>query len=168
MTCSRVIIIHKGRIEACDTPENLLGQIRQAGGVVVEAKVGSDNGAEELKKISGVRDVTTDSDGDWKIFSLRVESGRRCARGNFSTWPRRAAGPCANYRSAAPRSKTCSSRSRIRMKHEEHFDVRICRSNQLIQRSEDLARPASRSGDVNQHPMRGPSPSSRFGMTRPI
>src|SRR5207237_9544648 len=75
MTCSRVIIIHKGRIEACDTPGNLLGQIRQAGGVVVEAKVGSDNGADELKKISGVRDVATESDGDWKTFSLRVESG---------------------------------------------------------------------------------------------
>jgi ABC-2 type transport system ATP-binding protein len=75
MTCTRVIIIHKGRIEACDTPENLLGQIRQAGGVVVEAKVGKDNGAEELKKISGVRDVTIDHEGDWKIFSLRVESG---------------------------------------------------------------------------------------------
>lgn len=75
MTCSRVIIIHKGRIEACDTPENLLGQIRQAGGVVIEAKTGNDNGAEELRKISGVRDVTTDANGDWKIFSLRVESG---------------------------------------------------------------------------------------------
>jgi ABC-2 type transport system ATP-binding protein len=75
MTCSRVIIIHKGRIEACDTPENLLGQIRQAGGVLVEAKTGSDNGAEELKKISGVRDVVSDTDGDWKILSLRVESG---------------------------------------------------------------------------------------------
>jgi len=75
MTCSRVIIIHKGRIEACDTPENLLGRIRQAGGVVVEAKVGSDNGADELKRISGVRDVTTEVDGNWKIFSLRVESG---------------------------------------------------------------------------------------------
>ena len=75
MTCSRVVIIHKGRIEACDTPENLLGQIRQAGGVVVEAKVGNDNGAEELSKISGVRDVTSDVDGDWKRFSLRVESG---------------------------------------------------------------------------------------------
>ena len=75
MTCSRVIIIHQGRIEACDTPENLLSQIRQAGGVVVEAKIGNDNGAEELKKISGVRDVATETDGDWKIFSLRVESG---------------------------------------------------------------------------------------------
>ncbi|MFL6513481.1 MAG: ATP-binding cassette domain-containing protein [Chthoniobacterales bacterium] len=75
MTCTRVIIIHKGQIEACDTPENLLGQIRQAGGVIVEAKVGNDNGVEELKKISGVRDVSTDQDGDWKVFSLRVESG---------------------------------------------------------------------------------------------
>ena len=75
MTCSRVIIIHKGRIEACDTPENLLGQLRQAGGVMLEAKVGNDNGAEELKKIAAVRDVATDADGDWKIFSLRVESG---------------------------------------------------------------------------------------------
>jgi ABC-2 type transport system ATP-binding protein len=74
MTCSRVIIIHKGRIEACDTPENLLGKIRQAGGVILEAKVGPDNGAEELRKVSGVRDVIVDADGDWKIFSLRVES----------------------------------------------------------------------------------------------
>ena len=75
MTCSRVVIIHKGRIQACDTPDNLLGQIRQAGGVVVEAKVGSDDGASELKKISGVRDVTTNIDGGWNLFSLRVESG---------------------------------------------------------------------------------------------
>ena len=43
--------------------------------MVVEAKVGSDNGTEELKRIPGVRDVDTTQDGDWKIFSLRVESG---------------------------------------------------------------------------------------------
>ncbi|MFN2507921.1 MAG: ATP-binding cassette domain-containing protein [Chthoniobacterales bacterium] len=75
MTCSRVIIINKGRIEACDTPENLLGEIRTSGGVVLEAKVGAENGAEELKKIQGVRDVTTRSDGDWQTFSIRVEAG---------------------------------------------------------------------------------------------
>jgi ABC-2 type transport system ATP-binding protein len=75
MTCSRVIIIHKGRIEVCDTPDNLLGKIRQAGGVIVEARVGNDDGAEELKKIAGVRDVITDGEDDWKRFSLRVESG---------------------------------------------------------------------------------------------
>src|SRR5256886_4147609 len=75
MTCSRVIIVHRGRIEACDTPENLLGKIRQAGGVELEAKVGNDNGEEQLKKIPGVRDVVTESGDDWKKFSLRVESG---------------------------------------------------------------------------------------------
>ncbi|MDQ6913236.1 MAG: ABC transporter ATP-binding protein, partial [Verrucomicrobiota bacterium] len=75
MTCSRVIIINKGRIEACDTPQNLLGEIRTAGGVFVEAKVGNDNGAEQLKQIPGVRDVTEKTDGDWHRFSLRVESG---------------------------------------------------------------------------------------------
>src|SRR2546429_1854421 len=66
MTCSRVVIIHKGRIEACDTPVNLLSQIRQAGGVLVEAKIGSDNGAQELKKISGVRDVITNQEAGWQ------------------------------------------------------------------------------------------------------
>ena len=75
MTCSRVIIIHRGRIEASDTPENLLGQIRQAGGVMVEAQVGKDDGAVELRKIRGVRDVNEEGEGDWRTFSLRVESG---------------------------------------------------------------------------------------------
>src|SRR5689334_6740752 len=75
MTCSRVIIVHRGRIEACDTPENLMGKIRQAGGVIVEAKTGNDDGIEQLKKIAGVRDVSSEMDGDWNVFSLRVESG---------------------------------------------------------------------------------------------
>src|SRR5207302_10537882 len=64
-----------GRIEACDTPQNLLDEIRTAGGVFLEAKVGNDNGIEQLKQIPGVRDVTKTSDGDWEKFSLRVESG---------------------------------------------------------------------------------------------
>ena len=75
MTCSRVIIINKGRIEACDTPENLLHEIRTAGGVVLEAKVGAEDGVEQLRKIAGVRDVTAAADGEWQRFSLRVESG---------------------------------------------------------------------------------------------
>ncbi|HEX8280997.1 MAG TPA: ATP-binding cassette domain-containing protein [Chthoniobacterales bacterium] len=75
MTCSRVIIINKGRIEACDTPENLLGEIRTARAVVLEAKVGAEDGAEQLKKIAGVRDVATTPDGEWQTFSLRVEAG---------------------------------------------------------------------------------------------
>ena len=79
MTCSRVIIIHKGKIEACDTPENLLSRIRTAGGVRLEAKVGKDDGVEELKKIGGVRDVTMASDGDWKTLLVACRVRRRCA-----------------------------------------------------------------------------------------
>ena len=75
MTCSRVIIIHKGKIEACDTPDNLLAQIRQAGGVLVEAKTRNDDGVEQLKKISGVREVASKREDDWNVFQLRVESG---------------------------------------------------------------------------------------------
>jgi ABC-2 type transport system ATP-binding protein len=74
MTCSRVIIIHKGRIEACDTPENLLNQIRTASGVLLEAKTGSDSGAEELRRIPGVKDVSVSRDGDWQVFSLRADA----------------------------------------------------------------------------------------------
>ena len=74
MTCSRVIIIHKGRIEACDTPENLLNKIRTASGVLLEAKTGSDNGAEELKRVPGVKDVSVSRDGDWQVFSLRADA----------------------------------------------------------------------------------------------
>src|SRR5271170_7453372 len=36
-TCSRVIIINRGRIEASDTPDNLRRQLRGAGGIRVEA-----------------------------------------------------------------------------------------------------------------------------------
>jgi ABC-2 type transport system ATP-binding protein len=75
MTCSRVTIIHKGRIEACDTPENLVQRIRTAGGVTLEARTGTDDGAAELKRIAAVRDVNVAEEDGWKVFSLRVESG---------------------------------------------------------------------------------------------
>jgi len=74
MTCSRVIIINKGRIEASDTPQNLLSQLRTAGGVRLEAKVGNDNGIEILSKITGVKDVSVEKEGDWNTFLLRVDA----------------------------------------------------------------------------------------------
>src|SRR5256886_8107698 len=43
--CSRVIVIHKGKIRASDTAENLLKNQRTAGSMRIEAKVGSDNAA---------------------------------------------------------------------------------------------------------------------------
>jgi ABC-2 type transport system ATP-binding protein len=75
MTCSRIIIINRGKIEACDTPENLVNQMRTATGVRLEAKTGVDEGVTELKAIPGVKDVSLTTEGDWKIFSLRAEAG---------------------------------------------------------------------------------------------
>ncbi len=74
MTCNRVIIIHKGKIQASDTPQNLLAQLRTAGGIRIEAQTGSDNGVEMLSKVSGVKDVSVETDGGWSTFNLRVEA----------------------------------------------------------------------------------------------
>lgn len=74
MTCSRVLIINKGKIEASDTPQNLLNRLRTSGGVCLEAKTGKDNGAELLVKIAGVRDVSSEIEGEWSQFQLRVEA----------------------------------------------------------------------------------------------
>src|SRR5271156_2158917 len=70
-TCSRVIIIKRGRIEAPDTPDNLRRQLRGAGGIRVEANTGTDDGVAELQKIAGVKDVTLQEDGEWKRFLVR-------------------------------------------------------------------------------------------------
>ena len=74
MTCSRVIIINKGRIEASDTPQNLLAQLRTSGGIRLEAKTGADNGVEQLTKIAGVKDATAEKDGEWSTLLLRIEA----------------------------------------------------------------------------------------------
>lgn len=73
-TCSRVIIINKGKIEASDTPQNLLAQLRTAGGIRLEAKPGTDDGRALLLEIPGVKDVTVETDDGWSTFLLRVEA----------------------------------------------------------------------------------------------
>lgn len=63
MTCSRVIILHKGRIEASDTPANLLKQLRTAGNIRVEVDPGADSGIEQLQSVAGVKEVTLEPAG---------------------------------------------------------------------------------------------------------
>ena len=74
MTCSRVLIINKGKIEASDTPQNLLTQLRASGGLKLEAKTGQDTGTAELAGLSGVRHVSAETHGDWKVLHLRTEA----------------------------------------------------------------------------------------------
>lgn len=72
--CSRVIVIHKGRIRASDTAENLLKNQRTAGSMRIEAKVGADNAVEELLKIPGVKDVAVEPAEDYSLFQLKLEA----------------------------------------------------------------------------------------------
>ena len=72
--CSRVIVIHKGKIRASDTAENLLRNQRTAGSMRLEAKVGTDNGSEALLTVPGVKDVTVEQDGEYSNFQLRLEA----------------------------------------------------------------------------------------------
>lgn len=74
MTCTRVIIIGKGRIVASDSPANLRNAIRSAGGARLEVRPGTDNPAEILRQIPAVRDVTVTPDGDWSVCQLRIEA----------------------------------------------------------------------------------------------
>jgi ABC-2 type transport system ATP-binding protein len=74
VTCSRVIIIHRGKIEASDTPENLVGRIRTSGTVRVEVRPGSDNPVEMLEKIVGIKSVTANQEDGWHRCSIRVEA----------------------------------------------------------------------------------------------
>ena len=75
MTCGRVIIVHKGRIEAADTPENLVNAMRAAGGIRLEAKVGADDALARILSLSGVKDVTAETENDWSTFTLRTDAG---------------------------------------------------------------------------------------------
>src|SRR6266404_4295117 len=73
-TCSRVIIINRGRIEASDTPENLVNQLRTSGLLRLEVKCASEDPVSYLSEVSGVREVSTVSDGEWRSCEIRIEA----------------------------------------------------------------------------------------------
>jgi ABC-2 type transport system ATP-binding protein len=74
--CSRVIVIHKGKIRASDTAENLLKNHRSIGELHLEAKAG-DGAAGALKELAGVKDVNEARDGEWTTFTLRLDANAR-------------------------------------------------------------------------------------------
>jgi ABC-2 type transport system ATP-binding protein len=74
ITCSRVIIINRGKIEASDAPENLVGRIRTSGTVRMEARTGDDNPSELIEKVAGVKSVSATVDEGWHRCAIRVEA----------------------------------------------------------------------------------------------
>lgn len=76
MMCSRVVIIHKGRIRASDTAENLLGNHRSVGSVRVELKSPPADAREFLSKIEGTKEVLSETLSEESIlFELRTDAG---------------------------------------------------------------------------------------------
>lgn len=61
--CDRVLIINKGKIVAEDTTENLQARLIGAERVIVRVRGESDELADTIKSVKGVRDVETKEDG---------------------------------------------------------------------------------------------------------
>jgi ABC-2 type transport system ATP-binding protein len=74
ITCSRVIIINRGKIEVSDAPENLVGRIRTSATVRLEAKTGKDDPVEIIERVPGVKGVSASEEDGWQRCSIRVEA----------------------------------------------------------------------------------------------
>ena len=76
LTCSRVLIINRGRIEASDAPQNLRARLGATGDVRLEVKVPDVEGAKKaLLSVAGVKTATVIEEGDWMTFTLGVDPG---------------------------------------------------------------------------------------------
>jgi ABC-2 type transport system ATP-binding protein len=75
MTCARVIIIHRGKIRADDSPDNLAKASRTAATITVEIKAPADAAVEKLQSITGVRRVTPLSEDDgWQLLEIKPDA----------------------------------------------------------------------------------------------
>jgi ABC-2 type transport system ATP-binding protein len=74
LTCDRVLLLHRGKLRADDTPQNLVRRLRVARDVHVEIQ--ADGAVEEaLASVTGIRKITEEkADGSWRRFTLRVEA----------------------------------------------------------------------------------------------
>jgi ABC-2 type transport system ATP-binding protein len=75
-TCTRVVIINKGRVVAVDTPENLTHQLK--GTAVLYVQVGgTHDAAEALRRVPGVTDVRrADQHADFSGYEIESEPHR--------------------------------------------------------------------------------------------
>ena len=92
MTCSRVLILNKGRIEASDTPETLTSRLKSGGAVKLEVKAAAAEVAERVRQLEGVDEVRTVAEGDWtaaEVFPRKNEDLREAlhALAVSARWP---------------------------------------------------------------------------------
>ena len=76
MVCNRVIIINKGKIVAMDTPANLMKQLKNSSGVIIEARGNGDKIKDSISKISDVSSVIWREKGDANEFDIESKDGK--------------------------------------------------------------------------------------------
>lgn len=72
-TCGRVIIIHKGKIVAEDTPENLVGGLQGQEKLELQIMGPSDKISKALKKVGGVTSLKSSEKEDSTVYTLEIE-----------------------------------------------------------------------------------------------
>jgi ABC-2 type transport system ATP-binding protein len=76
LTCSRVLVINRGRIEASDTPANLTKVVRGGGAIVLEVRAPAADVTARLEALADVDDVEIASaEGDWTVAKVFAKSG---------------------------------------------------------------------------------------------
>jgi ABC-2 type transport system ATP-binding protein len=77
LTCSRVLVINRGRIEASDTPANLTKLVRGGGSVILEVKAPGADVVAKMKALPEVEDVEIllPADGDWSHVKIFAKPG---------------------------------------------------------------------------------------------
>jgi ABC-2 type transport system ATP-binding protein len=77
LTCARVLVINRGRIEASDTPANLTKLVRGGGSIVLEVKAPGADVVAKIKEVAKIEDVEIElpGDGDWTHAKIFAEPG---------------------------------------------------------------------------------------------
>ena len=76
MTCNRVLIIHRGKILASDSPENLVRSLQAGGAVRVEVRAPVEAARAVLGALPGVRQVAAEAGSDGVArLTVEVEAG---------------------------------------------------------------------------------------------
>ena len=70
MTCQRVLIIHRGRIVASDTTEQLRSMMLGGARIFAEIRGPQNDILQQLQSFPGVQRVTVSSDGEWGCYTL--------------------------------------------------------------------------------------------------
>jgi ABC-2 type transport system ATP-binding protein len=77
LTCARVLVINRGRIEASDTPANLIKLVRGGGSIVLEVKAPGADVVSKLKAVPKIEDVeiVLPGEGEWTQAKIFAEPG---------------------------------------------------------------------------------------------